>query len=84
MRVKHHAKGYKALMLSPGAWADVGQRAQSIADACNAQSSWGGYRSGVEKGNKRRASANVWSISKNADIDNARNNRMIRALDAGR
>ena len=63
--------------------ADLRERAKKIADACNMQSTWGGYYSAaVVRGD--RARARVWSIGPKAAEDNARNQRLIRNLDAGR
>ena len=63
--------------------ADLKQRAERIEAACNAQSSWGGYESEAEMG-RTRAVARVWTITSGAVADNARNQRLIRNLDAGR
>lgn len=58
--------------------ADRERRAQAIVDACNAQSSWGGYvvRNDAD-------SSSIFTIEREADVDNARNNRILRNLDAG-
>lgn len=61
--------------------ADLVRRAAAIRDACNAQSSWGGYVSGPASDG---SGAQVWAIDPHATVDNARANRLLRALDAGR
>lgn len=58
-------------------------RAAAVADACNAQSSWGGYASTTES-DEVRARARVWSYaSQDGGGNTERANRMIRNLDAG-
>lgn len=58
---------------------EIQDRAQAVADACNAESQWGGYESGDASGDWPRA--RVWnSDSRN---DEARDQRLIKALDAG-
>jgi len=58
---------------------DLEQRAQAIADACNADSTWGGYHAAAGSDGK---SAQVWSAD--ARNDEARDQRLIRFLDHGR
>lgn len=79
MRVKINRDGFREMRTSPAALALVTERAERIAGACNAASSWGGYevRSNV---NGNRARAQVWTIEREAVVDNARNNRIIREL----
>jgi hypothetical protein len=83
MRVVMKRGAIDRLLSDPRVREDLNRRAQAIADACNAESSWGGYRWAPEELNKR-PSANVWSYSAHARADNARSNRLLRALDAGR
>lgn len=71
-----------ALMRHPDVVDDLKRRAKAIADAANADSSWGGYYSEVDTSG-RRPTARVWNIKHGASDDEARNNRMIRALEAG-
>lgn len=58
---------------------DLERRAQAIADACNADSTWGGYHADVGRDGK---SAQVWSAD--ARNDEARDQRLLRFLDAAR
>lgn len=78
-RVKINRGGFKALRTSPEALALVTRRAQAIADACNASSSWGGYEA-RSSATGNRARAQVWTIEREAVVDNARNNRILREL----
>lgn len=55
------------------------ERAEAIADACNEESAWGGYEFDDASGEWPRA--RVWSADSRAD--EARDNRLIRNLDAG-
>lgn len=84
VRVVHRREGYRELRVSPGAWADIARRAEAISDACNAQSSWGGYDFEVMNLSTDHAEANVWTIDDRGVEDNARSNRLLRNLDAGR
>lgn len=61
---------------------DLERRAAAIAAAANAESSWGGYESEVDTSGSRPR-ARVWNIKPEAQDDEARNNRIIRNLDAG-
>lgn len=58
----------------------VAERAKAIADACNADSSWGGYESEVETGADGTAVARVWAIDESSN--ESRNQRLLRNLDA--
>lgn len=64
------------------AGAELGTRAAAIAEACNAESSWGGYFSEVDLGDPDHPVARVWSAD--ARDDEARDQRILRNLDAGR
>lgn len=81
IRVRLNPAGIRSVMGSERARADILRRAEAIRDACNEGSSWGGYEAAPEAENWR-ASANVWTITAR-DIE-ARDNRMIRNLGAGR
>lgn len=76
----HRAAGLEALVKSPEALAIVEEKAQAIAAACNAESSWGGYDSAARIDNDR-ARARVWSFDDRDD--EARDNRILKNLDAG-
>lgn len=79
MRVKIHREALLELMRTDL----VSGRAEAVAAACNAQSSWGGYDSATESDNIR-ARARVWSYaSQDGTGTTERANRMIRNLGAG-
>lgn len=82
-KVKIHRGAIRKLMQDPKVLADLKRRGEAIAAAANAQSSWGGYYSGVSE-QSGRPSVRVWNIKQAAADDEARNNRLIRSLDAGR
>lgn len=69
------------LLTSPAVRADIARRAQAVADACNRDSSWGGYV--ASHGGRSRARSAVWTIEPEAVADNARNQRLLKNLDAG-
>ena len=73
VRVKHHTKGYAALLKHPAVLADLEQRAQRIAGAAGK-----GVVAETSDPIRRRNRAAV--VAPNGDPDN----RIIRALDAGR
>lgn len=82
MRVEVKRSAIRALLTSEAVRADVARRAEAVADACNRASSWGGYE--ATHGGRSRARSLVWTIEREAVADNARNNRIIRNLDAAR
>jgi hypothetical protein len=65
----------------PAAVQDVARRTKAIENACNSQSSWGGYASEVEV-TADGPFGRVWSYDE--ANDEARAQRLIRNLDAGR
>jgi hypothetical protein len=65
----------------PAAVQDVARRTKAIENACNSQSSWGGYASEVEV-TPDGPFGRVWSYDEASD--EARAQRLIRNLDAGR
>lgn len=69
------------LATSPEAVVDVRRRVEAMAAACNSQSSWGGYESEVDV-DGRGVVGRVWSIDEASD--EARAQRLVRNLDAGR
>lgn len=75
----HGAAGLKAIDRSPQALALLEEKAKAIADACNQQSSWGGYAYAARI-EPERARARVWSYDNRND--EARDHRMIKNLDA--
>lgn len=58
----------------------ISQRVAAIAEACNAESTWGGYKSAAEV-TDIGAMGVVWSIGDHDD--EARRNRLVRNLGAG-
>jgi hypothetical protein len=83
-RVTIHRDQFRALRTSAKAQALVDAAAERIAAACNGQSTWGGYEASSRPNPTQRAAAYVWTIEPEAVADNARNQRLIRNLDAGR
>lgn len=82
-KLKFNVNDFARIRTEEKVLADLRARAERIKDACNAQSSWGGYYSAATvRGDRVRA--RVWSIGPKAREDNARNQRLIRNLDAGR
>lgn len=82
-RLRFNLADFERIRTEEKVLADLRARAERIKDACNAQSSWGGYYSAATVAGGR-ARARVWSIGPKAREDNARNQRLIRNLDAGR
>lgn len=77
MRVEINPAGMAEIRRLAGAM--LAERATAIEDACNAQSSWGGYHSAVDSSGM---TARVWSADRRND--EARDQRLLRFLDAGR
>lgn len=77
-RVKLHNKGFDELRKDSNLVADINARAQRIANAAGA-----GYEVSPRTGKKRHR-ASVITESYEAAKDNAENNTLLRALDAGR
>lgn len=77
-RIVINEAAVKALMHEPVDM--IRDRVAAIAEACNADSSWGGYDSDAEV-TEQGAMGIVWSIGENDD--EARENRMVRNLGAG-
>jgi hypothetical protein len=101
VRLKWNNGAFAEIRTCDAALALVDAKAKAITEACNAESSWGGYASSatnglegttVDKNGRRRgaggrfvsrglrARATVWSFDNR--VDEARDNRMIRNLDA--
>ena len=74
MRIKHHSKGYAALLKDSGVQADLEARAQRVAAATGDETIVAESSAPI----RRRARAAV--IAPRGDSDN----KIIRALDAGR
>ena len=80
-RIVLNDKNIDKLPTLPKAVADLARRVGAVEDACNSQSSWGGYRSEVEEWPDGPV-GRVWSIDEASD--EARQQRLIRNLDAAR
>ena len=81
-KIKFQRGAIRKMLTSPEARADIQRRAEAVAQACNSQSSWGGYEASQQPG-RNRARSIVWTIEGEAVADNARNNRIVRNLGAG-
>lgn len=77
----HGGKGLAELVTSPELLPLVKEKVDAIAAACNEESSWGGYSSAASIDGDR-VRGRVWSYDDRDD--EARDNRMLRHLDAGR
>lgn len=82
VRLKWDRKALRDLRTSDEAAAEVFRRAQAIADACGGRSA--GYVAEPSGTPKNRARAAVIAASPKARRDNARSNRIVRNIDAGR
>lgn len=80
VKLKIHREAIRDILQSDEALEVVRAKGEAIADACNDQSSWGGYftHAGIDG---TRARARVWSADGRGD--EARDNRLVRNLDAG-
>ena len=78
VRVVHHSKGYRALLVDPKVVADVRRRAERVADAAGE-----GYVAESSEPRKRARAAVVTATGK-AIRDNAENQTLLRSLDAAR
>ena len=85
VRVKINRDAIRELMASEPMQNIVTEKAEAVADACNAQSSWGGYAFAPQKegADDVRARARVWSYARqDRRGQTERVKRMIRNLDA--
>lgn len=80
-RIKWHNKAFRELRLEPGVIADLGERADAIEAA--ARESGYAYEASTFEG-KNRGRASVITADYGAIRDNARNQTLLRVLDAGR
>ena len=83
VKIKFTSGAIRRLMADPAVAADVAARAAAVAAAANAGSSFGGYEHEVSTAGARPR-ARVWNVKSGASDDEARNNRLVRSLDAGR
>lgn len=81
MRVKFNVPAFMALRRDPGVTQELHRRAKLIADACGGEDD--GFHAEVTQG-RTRARASVVAVTYQARRRNARDNTMIKALDAGR
>lgn len=81
-KVRVLSPGSKSILASPKVKADLERRIKAIQDACESESSWGGYFTAVTV-DSERATAKIWSLSSNLGENHNRHQRMIRNLDAG-
>lgn len=79
VRIKYNRAAFNQLRTSAAAQADVAARAERIAAACGE-----GYEAAITENPRRRARAAVIAITPEAKADNARNQTLIRNLEAGR
>lgn len=77
-RIKWNVKAFRELRLDPGVMDDLERRADAIADAAGP-----GYEASTFEG-RNRGRASVITGDWKARIDNARNQTLLRNLDAGR
>lgn len=79
VRLVFHRKAFEQIEKAPEIQALIEAKTKAIEDACNAQSSWGGYHSAVSVNNDR-IRGRVWSADRRND--EARDNRLLHNLDA--
>lgn len=79
VRLQYNPKAYDEILGGAKALAAVSEKVDSIAAACNADSSWGGYFSAASSTNGR-ARGRVWSADNRNDEH--RDQRLVRNLDA--
>lgn len=81
MRVKFNMRAYLALRRDPSVVHELHRRAKLIADACGGEDD--GFHAEITQG-KTRARASVVAVTYQARRRNARDNTMLKSLDAGR
>lgn len=77
-KIKWNVKAFRELRLEPGVIADLEKRAEAVAAAAG-----DGYEASAMAG-KNRGRASVITANYAAIRDNARNQTLLRSLDAGR
>lgn len=78
-RLSFNSRGFRALLTNPAVQRDLEARAQRVASAAGE-----GYEALPLQPPRRRAHVIVAPVTGDADRDNAENNTLLRALDAGR
>lgn len=79
MRVVFNRAAFRAIRTSPRVVSDMARRAQRAA-----QSAGEGYVAATTSAPRNRARAAILAVSPEAKADNARNNTLIRSLDAAK
>lgn len=79
-KIRWKIRGFVALRKEPGVLADLERRARDIARAANQSSP--GYIPTAQIG-KRRSRASVITGDAESRVDNAKNQTLLRSLDAG-
>lgn len=77
MKVVVHRKAVRELMCDHSL---LEGKAEAVRDACIADSTWGGYAASPVTDDGTRARSRVWSFDDRND--EARDNRMVKNLDA--
>lgn len=80
-KIKWRVKGFKEIRMEPKVLEDLDERARAIARQANQSSP--GYFPSSQFG-KRRSRASVITGDVESMADNARNQTLLRSLDAGR
>lgn len=81
MKITAKPGAVRQIEQSPAVKADLRRRANAFADACNAESSWGGYEA-FDDTDEDRPRTGVVNIAEHSN--EARNLRLLRNLDAAR
>lgn len=82
-KIVFNIRAFEQLRKDPRVVADLKARADRIAAACNAHVEGDGYEGSVQEG-RNRAHGSVITTDFESMADNARNQRLVRNLDAGR
>ena len=82
LRWRPNRAALRQLLDDPAVVADTQRRAEAIAQACNSQSTWGGYVARPDD-DADRARSVVLNVDPDASPDEARNLRMLSNMDAG-
>lgn len=82
-RVTVDSKAIGRILKGPQVKAEVEKRTTAIREACNADSSWGGYYSHVYD-EYSRPLGRIWTIGRYDSEGTDRALRMLKKLDAGR
>lgn len=82
-RITFRKQAAREILNSPAVVQDIKQRTEAVQSACNAESSWGGYESEVDRDHPRPV-GRVWSIGRSDRPGGDRALRMVKNLDAGR